>query len=112
VLGVLLARATGLPFGDGAAGLVSTAEDLLRFARMLLRGGAPVLTEDAVTEMTRNQLTPEQQARDGKGVLEGRSWGFCQSVVIDGPHAGAFGWDGVPRPRPGQPSWPGAVCLT
>ena len=30
-------------FGDGAAGLVSTADDLLAFARMLLRGGAPVL---------------------------------------------------------------------
>src|SRR6266568_1319639 len=30
-------------FGDGAAGLVSTADDLLAFARMLLGGGAPVL---------------------------------------------------------------------
>ncbi len=28
-------------FGDGAAGLVSTADDLLAFARMLLRGGVP-----------------------------------------------------------------------
>jgi CubicO group peptidase (beta-lactamase class C family) len=27
-------------FDDGAAGLVSTADDLLAFARMLLRGGA------------------------------------------------------------------------
>ena len=31
-------------FADGAAGLVSTVDDLLAFARMLLRGGAPVLT--------------------------------------------------------------------
>ncbi len=30
-------------FGDGAAGLVATADDLLRFARMLLRGGPPSL---------------------------------------------------------------------
>ena len=30
-------------FCDGAAGLVSTADDLLAFARMLLRGGDPVL---------------------------------------------------------------------
>jgi CubicO group peptidase (beta-lactamase class C family) len=37
-------------FGDGAAGLVSTAADLLGFARMLLRGGAPVLAADAVTD--------------------------------------------------------------
>lgn len=81
-------------FGDGAAGLVSTAADLLGFARMLLRGGAPVLAVDAVTEMTRDQLTPAQRTQDGKGFLDGRGWGFCQSVVTEGPYAGAFGWDG------------------
>jgi CubicO group peptidase (beta-lactamase class C family) len=81
-------------FGDGAAGLVSTADDLLAFARVLLRGGEPVLTKDAVTAMTTDQLTPEQKARDTRGFLEGRSWAFCQSVVTDGPHAGAYGWDG------------------
>jgi CubicO group peptidase (beta-lactamase class C family) len=81
-------------FGDGAAGLLSTADDLLAFARMLLRGGDPVLSADAVSEMTRDQLTPEQKARDGKGILDGRSWGLCQSVVTEGPNAGAYGWDG------------------
>lgn len=35
-----------------------------------------------------------KKARDGKGFLDGRSWGFCQGVITDGPHAGAFGWDG------------------
>ena len=35
-------------FGDGAGGLVSTADDLLAFARMLLRGGAPLLSSDSV----------------------------------------------------------------
>jgi CubicO group peptidase (beta-lactamase class C family) len=39
-------------FHDGAAGLVSTAEDLLAFARMLLRGGDPVLTPDQAREMS------------------------------------------------------------
>jgi CubicO group peptidase (beta-lactamase class C family) len=81
-------------FGDGAAGLLSTADDLLAFARMLLRGGEPVLSVDAVAAMTSDQLTPEQKARGGEGVLGGRSWGFCQSVVTEGPYAGAFGWDG------------------
>jgi CubicO group peptidase (beta-lactamase class C family) len=81
-------------FGDGAAGLVSTADDLLAFASALLRGGEPVLTADAVSQMTRDQLTPEQKARDGKGFLDGRSWGLCQSVVTEGPYAGAYGWDG------------------
>jgi CubicO group peptidase (beta-lactamase class C family) len=81
-------------FGDGAAGLVSSADDLLAFARMFLRGGGPVLSADAVTEMTRDQLTPEQREGDGKGFLDGRTWSFCQSVVTQGPHPGAFGWDG------------------
>jgi CubicO group peptidase (beta-lactamase class C family) len=80
-------------FGDGAAGLVSTADDLLALARMLLRGGSPVLSRDSVAAMTSDQLTPEQ--RRGIGFLDAdRSWSFCQSVVVEGPRAGAFGWDG------------------
>ena len=54
-------------FGDGAAGLVSTADDLLAFARMLLRGGAPVLPPEAVRAMTTDQLTPAQKAHGGLG---------------------------------------------
>jgi CubicO group peptidase (beta-lactamase class C family) len=80
-------------FADGAAGLVSTVDDLLAFARLLLRGGEPVLTAEMVGEMTRDHLTPEQRV-DGQVFLGGRGWGFCQSVVIDGPYAGAYGWDG------------------
>src|SRR6266567_1790293 len=79
-------------FGDGAAGLVSTADDLLAFARMLLRGGAPVLPAGAVRAMTTDQLTAAQKARGGllPGFFHGRSWGFCQAVY----DSGAFGWDG------------------
>jgi CubicO group peptidase (beta-lactamase class C family) len=80
-------------FCDGAAGLVSTADDLLAFARMLLHDGASVLTADAVREMTHDQLTPAQRS-SSTGFLDGRSWGFCQSVVTEGPSAGAFGWEG------------------
>jgi len=78
-----------LEFGDGAAGLVSTADDL---ARMLLAGGAPVLPADAVRAMTTDQLTAAQKARGGllPGFFHGRSWGFCQAVY----DSGAFGWDG------------------
>ena len=54
-------------FADGAAGLVSTADDLLAFSRMLLRGGAPVLAREAAAEMTRDQLTPAQKAHGGLG---------------------------------------------
>lgn len=81
-------------FGDGAAGLVSTVDDLLRFARMFLSEGRPVLSGDSVAEMTRDQVTVDQRAVTGDAFLHGRSWGFCQSVIIEGSRAGAFGWDG------------------
>ena len=79
-------------FGDGAAGLVSTVDDLLAFARMLLRGGSPVLPAELATAMTTDQLTAGQKARGGLGpdFFSGRSWGFCQAVS----DTGAFGWDG------------------
>jgi CubicO group peptidase (beta-lactamase class C family) len=79
-------------FSDGAAGLVSTVDDLLAFARMLLRGGAPVLSADAATAMTTDQLTAAQKARGGLGddFFTGKSWSFGQAVS----DSGAFGWAG------------------
>jgi len=80
-------------FYDGAAGLVSTVDDLLAFARMLLRRGEPVLTADQVREMSRDHLTAPQR-EFGMAFLGGRGWGLGTSVVLDGPWAGAIGWDG------------------
>lgn len=79
-------------FGDGAGGLVSTVDDLLAFARMLLRGGEGVLSADAVTAMTSDQLTAAQKARGGLGpdMFADLSWGYCQAVYP----GGAYGWDG------------------
>lgn len=79
-------------FADGASGLLSTVDDLLAFARMLLAGGANVLCAEAAREMCTDQLTDAQRARGGLGpdFFNGRSWGFCQSVS----DSGAFGWDG------------------
>jgi len=80
-------------FEDGAAGLVSTVDDLLALARMFLRGGAPVLSDGSVAAMTRDQVTAAQRA--GQEVFLGdRSWGLCQSVVVSGDRTGAYGWDG------------------
>lgn len=83
-------------FSDGAAGLVSTADDLLAFSRMLLRGGDGLLPEDLVAAMTSDQLSPAQKAGGGlgPGFFTGVGWGFCTSVVTAGPRAGAFGWAG------------------
>jgi CubicO group peptidase (beta-lactamase class C family) len=72
---------------------VSTVDDLLAFARMFLREGAPVLSREAVREMTRDQLSPAQ--REGQEAFLGdRSWALCQSVIVSGERTGAFGWDG------------------
>src|SRR6266480_1702263 len=79
-------------FPDGAGGLVSTAEDLLRFGRMLLLpGGNPVLTAGTVAEMTRDQLTPAQRASvwPGFSFLDARGWGYGVSVTEWG-----YTWDG------------------
>jgi CubicO group peptidase (beta-lactamase class C family) len=79
-------------FADGGAGLVSTVDDLLAFARMLLTGGAPVLSADAARAMRTDQLTEAQKAHGGLGrdFFVGKSWSFGQSVL----DSGAFGWDG------------------
>jgi CubicO group peptidase (beta-lactamase class C family) len=79
-------------FGDAAAGLVSTVDDMLAFARMLLSGGGPVLSPGSVHAMTTDQLTPGQKAHGGLGpdFFDGQSWGFCQAVL----DSGAFGWNG------------------
>lgn len=79
-------------FEDGAAGLVSTADDMLAFARMFLRDGAPVLAPDSVRAMSTDQLTAAQRARGGPGpgFFDGQSWSFCQAVRDNG----AFGWYG------------------
>jgi CubicO group peptidase (beta-lactamase class C family) len=79
-------------FPDGAAGLVSTADDMLAFGRMLLAGGAGLLSSEAVRAMTSDQLTPAQRARGGlgPGFFDTQSWGFCQAVR----DSGAFGWAG------------------
>lgn len=79
-------------FPDGAAGLVSTAQDLLRFGRMLLLpGGNPVLTAGTVAEMTSDQLTPAQLARvwPGFSFLGDRGWGYGVSVTEWG-----YSWEG------------------
>jgi CubicO group peptidase (beta-lactamase class C family) len=43
--------------------------------------------------MRRDHLTGEQRAARA-AFLGGRGWGLGTSVVLEGPWAGAFGWDG------------------
>ncbi|MCE0767670.1 beta-lactamase family protein [Pseudonocardia kujensis] len=76
-------------FESGGGGLVSTLDDLLAFARMLRRGGDPVLRPETVAAMTYDRLTEEQRA--GAGIfLDGSGWGLGMAVEADG----RYGWDG------------------
>lgn len=87
-------------FPSGAGGLVSTIDDYLRFARLLLNRGVHeghrLLSEESVQSMTSNQLTEEQIAEGGP-LLAGRGWGLGLAVTTapDGVSpAGRYGWDG------------------
>jgi CubicO group peptidase (beta-lactamase class C family) len=91
-------------FPDAAAGLVSTADDYLAFAQMLLNHGKHgrerLLSRPSVELMTTDQLTPAQKAASAltPGEWDNRGWGFGVSVVTrrDDVSAvpGRYGWDG------------------
>ena len=87
-------------FPGGGAGLVSTATDFLAFARMLLRGGAPILSRPSVETMSSDHLTPAQKAISGffPDDFDAMGFGFCVGVVTrrDSPATpiGQYGWDG------------------
>ncbi|WP_327660593.1 MULTISPECIES: serine hydrolase domain-containing protein [unclassified Streptomyces] len=84
-------------FPSGAGGLVSTADDWLAFARMLLAGGGSVLSANSVRLMTTDHLTAEQRAASGL-FTEGEGWGFGGSVDVTRTHPynvpGRYGWVG------------------
>ncbi|MFI6024486.1 serine hydrolase domain-containing protein [Amycolatopsis magusensis] len=85
-------------FPSAAAGLVSTADDLLAFGRSFL--GHDLLSRASVTTMTADHLTPRQKAESGffPGYFDNRGWGFGVAVttrrdnIYETP--GRFGWDG------------------
>lgn len=92
-------------FESGAGGLISTADDLLAFGRMMLggatRGGEHILSRPTLELMTTDHITPAQKALSPffEHYWERRSWGLGMSIVTargdlaDAP--GRFGWDGA-----------------
>jgi CubicO group peptidase (beta-lactamase class C family) len=96
-------------FSSGGGGLISTADDYLRFARVLLNGGSldgvTLLKPESVALMTRNRLTDAQRAIAFMGIpfWAGQGFGLGLSVITDpdkqawmGPGSkGAFGWPGA-----------------
>jgi CubicO group peptidase (beta-lactamase class C family) len=93
-------------FESGAGDqLVSTADDLLAFGRMLLNRGAygteRLLSRLSVELMTTDQLTPEQKAASPffEDFWNSRGWGLGLSIVTRRDDVasvpGRFGWDGA-----------------
>ncbi len=75
-----------------AGGLFSTASDLARFCRMVMRGGEldgrRYLSESAVREMTRRQTPPELPESYGlgwgiTGATFGHGGAYATSMTID-----------------------------
>jgi CubicO group peptidase (beta-lactamase class C family) len=88
-------------FPSGAGGLVSTVDDYLAFARLLLHQGVyegtRLLSEQSVEQMTANHLTPQQVATAGP-ILGAHGWGYGVGVVTEPepewPVPGRYGWNG------------------
>jgi CubicO group peptidase (beta-lactamase class C family) len=89
-------------FTSGAGGLVSTVDDYLAFAQLLLDHGrypgGRILSPPSVELMTTNHLTEEQRTEASGFLGADRGWGFGVSVVTrrDDVSAtpGRYGWDG------------------
>lgn len=95
---------TSPAFESGGAGLVSTAGDYMRFARMLLNGGelegVRILSENTVSFMTRNHMTDQQYYSMQYGSTKGYGYGSFMRVLKNTAAAttngdeGEYGWDG------------------
>jgi CubicO group peptidase (beta-lactamase class C family) len=102
-------RTTPPAFTGGGGGLVSTADDYLKFARMLLGDGevdgVRLLKPETVALMTTNRLTDAQRAIPFMGMpfWTGQGFGLGVSVVTD---AAAVAWMGTTSN--GAFTWPGA----
>jgi CubicO group peptidase (beta-lactamase class C family) len=90
-------------FPNGAGGLVSTADDYLLFAQMLMDGGRSgktrILSRPSVELMTSDQLTPDQHSTSGFGpdFFANHGWGFCLQIVTrrtQPASVGSYGWGG------------------
>jgi len=94
------------PFPSGGGGLVSTVDDYLAFARMMLNKGRHdrerILSRRSVEAMVTDYLTPEQKAVSGfflPRYWDNHGWGLGVSMVMRRESTsiapGQFGWDGA-----------------
>jgi len=87
---------------DGAAGLVSTIDDMAAFAAMLADGGGGLLSAESVALMLRDRTTARDKAENPWFFGEHLGWGLMMSVPVAGVDprsvpAGlprGYGWEG------------------
>ena len=92
-------------FESGGGGLFSTVEDYSRFAQMLLRGGTldgeRILGRKTIDLISRDHLTPQQQATHSWDTQRGYGYGLGVRVMTNPEIAdingsvGEWGWDGA-----------------
>ena len=87
---------------DGGSGLVSTTEDYLKFAQMLLNGGklgdVRILSRKSVELLSSNHLRKEVLNRTGSDddyVTEGIGFGITVGVITDTGLTGQYGSNGM-----------------
>lgn len=84
------------PFDVSHGELVSTAADLLAFARVLAGERPDVLGAEALGELHRDQVPTEAKTPESffPGFWEETGWGYGVGVTTAGEHRGRFGWSG------------------
>jgi len=96
-------------FCAGGGGLISTADDYLKFARLMLKGGeldgVRLVKPETLALMTANRLSDEQRAVPFMGIpfWMGQGFGLGVSMITDpvkqawmgAGSEGAFGWPGA-----------------
>lgn len=83
-------------FPSGGAGMVGSADDLMRFFEALRQGGAPILAPDSVAQMTRNH-TGELGPEDAPGWGYGLGFSVLRDPAPTGTpeSAGTWRWGGA-----------------
>jgi CubicO group peptidase (beta-lactamase class C family) len=107
--GVVVAeRPDGMAYESGGAGLWSTIDDYLKFARLFVGDGevdgVRLLRRETLAMMVTNHLTASQRTHpEWLGLMPGRGFGLGVSVVLETDKA-----DFMRRGSAGTVSWPGA----
>jgi CubicO group peptidase (beta-lactamase class C family) len=79
----------------GHAGLFSTADDLARFARMLLNGGGGILKPETISLMTSVQSPANIESRRGLGFDIDSTYSSLRGELFPKGSFGHTGWTGT-----------------